>query len=148
MKALAAVVIFLTLLCFGLAQTPIAATNGIAASEQLNMTNRPNLVTISNAVKIASGLRIGMTWADADKYLLAHGMGQTNIYSMSMDRGHTLDCPYPLTGVATNVSLVLAMECSQPPASGLFGWKNPLLKGAYIQSNGVNIIFITLTNTP
>ena len=110
------------------------------------MTSRSNLVTISNAVKIASGLRVGMSKIDVDKYMRDHGMSQTNVYSISLDRGRTLDCPYPLACSAT--SLVLAMECSQPPTSGLFSWKNPLLKGAYIQSQGANIIFSTLTNTP
>jgi len=85
-----------------------------------------------------------MPKADVDKYLQDHGVSQTNVYSMSLDRGRTLSCPYPLAGVTT--SLVLEMQCSQPQTSGLFGWKNPLLKRAYIQSQGTNIISITLTN--
>jgi hypothetical protein len=152
MKALAAVLILQTLLCSGQEQTPIKAlslktsTNGIAALGLAYMTSRSNLVTISNAVKIASGLRAGMPNADVVKYMQDHDMSQTNMFSMSLDRGRTLSCFYALAGVST--SLVLEMECSQPPTLGLYGWKNPLLKGAYIQSQGANIIFITLTNAP
>lgn len=49
----------------------------------------------------------------------------------------------PLEGT---VRLVLEIQCNQPPTSGLFGWKNPLLKKAYIQSQGANIVSITLAN--
>src|SRR5439155_21177044 len=144
MKALAAVVIFAILLCSAQAQTSATPANSITAPGFLYITSRSNLVTISNAVKIAARLRIGMPKADVDKYLQDHGVSQTNVYSMSLDRGRTLSCPYPLAGVTT--SLVLEMQCSQPQTSGLFGWKNPLLKRAYIQSQGTNIISITLTN--
>jgi len=100
-------------------------------------------MSLSNAVKIASGLHVGMTGEDVGKYMQDHGMIQTNIYSISADRGRTLICPYP---IASGVSLELEMECSQPPTSGLFGWKNPLLKRAYIQSQGTSIISIIFTN--
>jgi hypothetical protein len=152
MKALAAVLILQTLLCSGQDQTPIkvlslkTSTNGTAALGLAYMTSCSNLVTISNAVKIASGLRAGMPNADVIKFMHDHDMSQTNVFSMSLDRGRALSCFYPLAGVST--SLVLAMECSEPPTLGLYGWKNPLLKGAYIQSQGSNIIFITLTNAP
>ncbi|MCX6922820.1 MAG: hypothetical protein NT154_06350 [Verrucomicrobia bacterium] len=142
MKALGAFVILAAALSFAHAQTPAAATNRTL----LYMTNPTNAVSISNAVKIASDLRLGMTAPDVHKYMREHGMGQTNLYSLSLDRGHTLSCPYPLSGGGS--SLMLEMECSEPPESGLFGWKNPLLKGAYIQSQGANIISITLTNAP
>jgi hypothetical protein len=140
MKALTTVVMLATLLWSGHAQISIAATNCITASGLLYMTSSSNLVSISNAVKVASGLWTGMTKTNVDKYMGDHGM--TNMGSISLDRGRTLSCPYTLGDAAT--SLVLEMECSQPPPSGLFGWKNPLLKGAYIQSQGANIIFITL----
>jgi hypothetical protein len=123
MKALAGLIL-LALPCLGQAQT--------------------NLVTISNAVKIASGLHVGMPQADVHKYMQAHGMTQTNVCSISLDRGRTLTCPYPLAEAAT---LTLEMHCTQAPP-GLFGWKNPVLDRANIQSGGSNIISIALTNAP
>ncbi len=140
MKALAAIVILATSLCSGRAQTSTAATNVIRTPELLYITTSSNVMSISNAVKIASGLRVGMTKAEVDKYMHDHAM-PTNVVGLSVDRGRTTGCYYP-------GSLVLEMECSQPPTSGLFRWKNPLLKRAYIQSQGANIVSITLTNTP
>jgi hypothetical protein len=101
-------------------------------------------MSISNAVKIASGLRVGMPGADVRKYMQDHGMPQTNLSSISLDRGRTLTCPYPLAGTAT---LMLDMHCTSAPP-GPFGWSNPVLDRAYIQSQGANIIFVTLTNGP
>ena len=43
----------------------------------LYITNPTNAAGISNAVKIASGLLIGMAVADVHKYMREHGMGQT-----------------------------------------------------------------------
>jgi hypothetical protein len=119
MKALAAVVILATPLCVGNAQPSPPTTNAITAPGLLYLISHANLLSISNAVKIASALQVGMAKAEVDKYLQAHGMKQTNIYSMSLDRGRTLTCPYPLAGAGT--SLMLEMQCSQV-RSGLFGW--------------------------
>jgi hypothetical protein len=144
MKALAVIVILATLLCFADAQTS-TTTNQIRVPETLYMTTASNLVSISNAVKIASGLRVGMTNADVDKYMHDHGYGwQTNVGGMSANR--VTAWFYPLATASS--SLVLETECSMPPTPGLFRWTNPLLKRAYIQSQGVDIIFITLTNGP
>ena len=137
MKTLIGVLIFGTLLSRGFAQT--STTNLIKTPELLYVTSSSNLTWISNAVKIAAGLRVGVTKADVDNYLHAHGM-QTNVGGLSLDRGRTMACFYG--------SLVLDMECSQPPVSGLFGWKNPLLKRACIQVAGANITSITFTNPP
>lgn len=145
MKTLAAIVILAAPLWAGHAQTPDVPTNRIAAPKILFMTSQSNLVSISNAVKVAAGLDVGMTWADTDNHMQQHGMMQTNVFWMSLDRGRTMSRAYPLAGVGT--SLMLEFECSQPPKSGLFGWKNPLLKRAYIQSQGDNIMSITLTNS-
>jgi hypothetical protein len=142
MKALASGLILLCLAHVGQAQTP--GTNGTAASGTLYVTSSSNLVTISNAVKLASGLRVGMPQADVQKYMQDHGMTQTNVYSISLDRGRTLTYPYPL---AAGASLMLDMHCTNAPP-GLFGWKDPVLDRAYIQSQGANIISIALTNAP
>src|SRR3954470_8796033 len=69
-------------------------------------------MTISNAVKIASGLHVGMPGADVSKYVEDHGLVQTNVYSFSMDRGRTLTYPYRLAGTA---SLMLEMHCTSAP---------------------------------
>ena len=138
MKALAASLILFWMCCLGSAQT--LGTNGV-----LYITTSSNLVSISNAVRIASGLRVGMTGADAQKYMQDHGMIQTNVYSISVDRGRTQACPYPLAAGAT---LMLDMHCTKAPSSGLFGWSDPVLDGARIQSQGADIISIALTNAP
>ena len=111
----------------------------------LSLTSHSNLVSISNAVKIVSGLRVGMAGADGSKYMQDHGMVQTNVYSISLDRGRTMACPYPLDGGA---SLMLDMHCTKGPSRGLFGWSDPVFDRAYIQSQGVEIIAITPPNSP
>ena len=146
MRILGTILVFTTALCSARAQTSTLSNTPVAGPKAIYMTTRTNLLSVSNAVKIASGLRVGMAKADLDKYLMEHGISQTNIFSVSLDRGRTLSCPYPLAGAET--SLMLELECSQPPTSGLHGWKNPLLKRAYIQSWGTNVIPITLTNAP
>jgi hypothetical protein len=85
-----------------------------------------------------------MPGADVHKYMEDHGITQTNVYSISADRGRTLTCPYQLAGGAT---LMLEMHCTKAPP-GLFGWSDPVLDRAYIQKQGADIISITLTNAP
>jgi hypothetical protein len=141
MKVLTAtVVVFAMLLRSTFAQSSTAATNIIRAPEVLQITTGSNAMSISNAFRIASGLRVGMTMEAVANYMHAHGIYQTNLYSISTDRGRTMSCPWG--------NLLLDIECSQPPASGLFGWKNPVLKRAYVQIAGTNIVSITLTNSP
>jgi hypothetical protein len=111
----------------------------------LYLTTSSNLVSISNAVRIASGLRVGMPVRDVQKYMQAHGLVQTNVYAISLDRGRTVSCPYPLAGAAM---LMLDMHCTEAPKSGLFGWSDPVLDRARILNQGVDIITITLTNAP
>jgi len=136
MKAVIGALILGILPSKGFAQT-LTTTNVIQTPKLLYVTTSSNLTWISNAVKVASGLRVGMTKAEVDNYLHRHGM-QTNVGGLSLDRGRTMACFYG--------SLVLDMECTQPPISGLFGWKNPLLKRAYIQVDGANITSISFTN--
>jgi hypothetical protein len=138
MKAAAATLLLLYVCCLGRAQTH--DTNRV-----LYVTTSSNLVSISNAVKIASGLRVGMAGAAVQQYLHDHGMVQTNVYSTSLDRGRTVTYPYPLAGGA---ALMLDMHCTNAPATGLFGWKAPVLDRARIQSQGADIISIALTNAP
>jgi hypothetical protein len=143
MRALAAGLVFVCLLCLGRAQ--MSVTNAITAPGMLYLTTHSNLLSMSNAVKIASGLRAGMAGPDVQKYMQDHGIVQTNIYSMSVDRGRTLTCPYFLAGGAT---LMLEMHCTKAPPEGLHGWSAPVLDRAYIQSQGAEIISVAFTNSP
>jgi len=131
---------FLWVCCPGHAQTP--DTNRV-----LHVTTSPNLMSISNAVRIASNLRVGMANADVQKYMQDHAVIQTNVnvYSISVDRGHTLSYGYPLAGGAL---LCLDMHCTKSPPTGMFGWSDPVLGRASVQSQGVDIISIALTNGP
>ena len=138
MRTLTATLIFVCSCFFGEAQTP--NTNRV-----LYVTTKSNLVSISNAVRIASGLHFGMPGPEVEKYMQDHGMVQTNVYSISLDRGRTVSCPYPLSG---NALLMLDMHCTQAPKSGLFGWSAPVLDRARIQSQGSDIVSITFTNAP
>lgn len=140
MKAVATIFSFLCVCCLGRAQTP--NTNRV-----LYVTTSSNLLSISNAVRIASHLRVGMADADVQKYMQDHGVTQTNVnlYSISVDRGRTLHYAYPLAGGA---SLYLDMHCTKSPPTGLFGWSDPVLDRARVQSQGADIISIALTNGP
>lgn len=148
MKSLAAVMFLGALVFCWHAQILQASTNVIRTPELLFITTSSNVTAISNAVKMASNLRIDMTKPEIDRYLLERGM-PTNVLEyadgLSLDRGRTIS--YFCTLPGNRSSLVLEMECSERPASGLRGWKNPLLKKAYIQSQGENIISIRLTNS-
>src|SRR5690242_19799342 len=93
----------------------------------------------------AGGCLSACPGADVQKYMQEHGMVQTNVYTISLDRGRTLSCPYPLGG---GVTLLLDMHFTQSPKSGLFGWSAPILDRARIQSQGADITSITLTNSP
>ncbi len=135
---LAAISILFCACCFG--QTQLSNTNRV-----LHVTTSSNLTSISNAVRVASGLHVGMAGADVQKYMREHGMVQTNVYSISADRGRTLSWAYPLAGSAT---LMLDMHCTQAPKSALFDWSAPVLDRARIQSQAADVMTITLTNAP
>src|SRR5262245_30432126 len=150
MNRLAAVMFFGALVFCGNAQISATITNVIRTPELLYITTSSNVTAISNAVKMASSLRMEMTKPEVDHYLSERGMPtnvvETQTYGLSLDRGRTLSYFYPLPG--NRSFLVLDMECTERPASGLSGWKNPVLKKAYIQSQGENIVSIALTNAP
>jgi len=157
MKLTIIILLLALLSCVGLAQTSTSLTtnefNGINASISFGgastyyITNR---VSVSQAVKIASKLYIGMTEADADSFLESHGIsgrivdtnGTTIIYSQSVGDEFEWCTFYPL---ADGCSLGLDMR----PSHVNTNWGgNGLLEGASIQSNSFNIISITLTNAP
>jgi hypothetical protein len=148
MKRLAVVVFLAASVFCGRAQISQGTTNVIRTPELLYITTSSNVTAISNAVKMASSLRIDMTKPDVDHYLIERGMPtnivETQVDGLSLDGDRTIGYFYPLPG--NRSFLVLDMECTERPASGLRGWKNPVLKKAYIQSQGVDIISIALTN--
>jgi hypothetical protein len=149
MKKLAAVLFVGALTFCGNAQISETTTNVIRTQELLYITTSSNVTAISNAVKMASSLRMDMTRPDVDHYLIERGMSTNvveNADGLSLDGGRTIGYFYPLPG--NRSFLVLDMECTERPASGLRGWKNPVLKKAFIQSQGENIVSIALTNTP
>lgn len=130
----------------------LVAAKALAADTNLvpYTATSSNLISISNAVRIASGLRLGMSETEVQKYMHAHGMtneweGQTKMFSISVDRGDTLNCPYFLAGGAT---LWLEMHSTKPPPSGQFGRSAPLFSKATIQTSDDHIIPIAPTNAP
>jgi hypothetical protein len=98
-----------------------------------------NSVDAAQAVKLASGLRVGMLEQDAAQILDAqHGLkcGGDVGDSIGWARFYLL---------ADGCFLHLEMEPKKVATDGRWGG-NGLLRSAYIQSNGVKIVSITLTN--
>jgi hypothetical protein len=137
----------LILLCLHLAaQAQTSDTNGLTAPDVLYQTSSSTPTSISNTVRVASGLRVGMAGADVQKYLQDHGLTQTNIYSISADSGRLLTSVYRLAGDTT---LLLDLHCTNAPAEGLSDWSDPVLDRAYIcyiSNQGTNVISVVLTN--
>jgi hypothetical protein len=118
--------------------------------------NATNLVSVAEAVKIASNLRSDMEEADADKYLASHGLTcDPNPPQVILE--NDADCLfwstyYPLKG---NCSLKLDywhMDSTDAGTNTNTGWERTgILAGAEILSNGVDITSIKLAhpeNTP
>jgi len=107
------------------------------ATAQVFVTNN---VTRAAAIKVASQLRVGMWEEDASKLVAKHSL--TNAVGIGAVAGwgrfYTL---------ADGTSLVLDYRAREIARDGRWGG-NGELQRAFIQSNGVNIVFITLTNTP
>lgn len=95
-----------------------------------------NNVERAQAVKIASQLSVGMRQEDATKLLTQNGL--TN--SINLGSGFSWTLFY---GLADGSSLGLSMRSSRPQPPKRV---NGLLEAAFIQSNGVNIVLITLAN--
>jgi hypothetical protein len=118
-----------------LAQTFSGATKRLAASQ---------------AVKIASGLRVGMGEADADRFLESHGIsgrivgtnGAVIIYSQRVGDNFGWDTIYPLKD-----ECYLHLDYTATKIRTNWGGDG-LLNRAFIQSNGVDIVFVTFTNAP
>jgi hypothetical protein len=122
-----------------LAQVVLTPTNRGA----LLMSSNTNVLSVSNAVRIISGLRLGMAQTNVDRYMNAHGM--TNRIGMSLDRGEHTAFYYDFPG--TDSTLVLETR-SRRTGLGLFDWGDPVLQSGRIQRLGVDTFLITFTNAP
>jgi hypothetical protein len=109
-------------------------------------------VAVAEAIKIVSGLRVGMKEDDAEKYLLNHGIdgrvydtnGAVLIYRLSIGDNFFWTTSYPLKG-----GYGLGLDYSNAfTITTTNSWeRNGILQDAVIQSNSVNIISIALTNS-
>ena len=104
---------------------------------QLYYTNN---ITRAEAIKSASRLRVGMWEEDVSKILSTNGLTSAmGIGSISgWDRCY---------GLSDGTSLHLDYRARELAKDGRWGG-NGELRRAFIQSNGVNIVFITITNAP
>ena len=107
------------------------------ASSQVYSTNN---VPRAEAIRVASRLRVGMWEEDASKILSTNGL--KNAIGVGAVTGW--DRCYDLSD---GTSLHLDYRARAIARDGRWGG-NGELRRAFIQSNGVNIVFITLTNAP
>lgn len=106
-------------------------------SAQVYLTNN---VTVAEAIKVASQLRVGMSEADTGKFVAKHGLTNTVAIGALVGWGSFYN-------LSDGSSLVLNYR-PQPMNTNMWWEGKGLLKEAFIQSNGVNIISITFTNRP
>ncbi|HTJ00772.1 MAG TPA: hypothetical protein VL527_17960 [Dongiaceae bacterium] len=99
-----------------------------------------NNVTRAEAIQAASRLRAGMWQEDASKMLSTNGL--KNAMAVGAITGWDL-----CYGLADGTSLHLDYRARELAKNGRWGG-NGELQRAFIQSNGVNIVFITFTNAP
>ena len=129
----------------------LAVSSVLCAQVTLTPTNRgalflssnTNTLSVSNAVRIISGLRIGMEHTNVDRYMNAHGT--TNHGGLSLDRGQHTAFYYNFPG--TDSTLVLETR-SKRTGPDLFDWGNPVLEGGRVQRLGVDTFLIPFTNSP
>ena len=97
-----------------------------------------NNVTRAEAIKVASQLSVGMAEDDVTKFVAKHGL--TNAFGLGALAGWGRF--YSLTDGGS-----LVLEYGPRPMTTNYWWEgNGLLEKAFIQSNGDNIVSITLTN--
>jgi hypothetical protein len=109
----------------------------LAAYGQVYYTND---VTRAEAIRVASRLRVGMWEEDASRILSTNGL--KNAIGAGAITGW--DRCYRLSD---GTSLHLDYRARELAKDGRWGG-NGELRRAFIQSNGVNILFITFTNAP
>jgi len=99
-----------------------------------------NNVTRAEAITVASKLKVGMWEENASKILSTNGLKN----AMGVGAVTGWDRCY---GLSDGTSLHLDYRAREIARDGRWGG-NGVLQRAFIQSNGVNIVFITLTNAP
>ena len=138
MKALAIISLFVV---SGVVHAQVVLTP--VNRDALLLSSNTNVLNISNAVQVISGLKLGMAQTNVESYLNAHGM--TNRLSLSLDRGQHTHFYYDFPG--TDSTLVLTTHCTRMGA-GLFDWKDPVLESGCIKRLDVETFSITFTNAP
>jgi hypothetical protein len=101
-------------------------------------TPTPKKIGQAEAAKIASQLTVGMGEDDATKFLTSNGLKNGPRIGTSQMWYHY----FPLTN---NLNLGLEFRPRAPRSDGALA--DGLLQGAFLQSNGVNFITITITFT-
>lgn len=110
----------------------VVSSFAVCVSAQRFLTNQVNS---AQATKAAAHLKPGMTDHDADSILRTNGI--TGGFTVGGTAGGTRF--YFLSD-----SCSLALDVTLNP----HGWTNQILRAAHIQSNGINIASISLTNRP
>ena len=110
----------------------------------LLFSGNTNVFSLSNATQIVSGLKLGMTQTNVDRYLNAHGM--TNGDGGSADEGENWNFYYVFPG--TDRTLVLEMHSSKPGPHFKDWGRERVLTGGRIQRVGVDTFLIAFTNAP
>lgn len=99
-----------------------------------------NAVTQAEAIKAVSHLKVGMWEEQASKQLATNGL----INAMGAGAISGWDTVY---GLSDGTSLHLSYRARELARDGHWGGNGELLR-AFIQSNGVNSVFIVPTNAP
>jgi hypothetical protein len=108
-----------------------------AIAQTFSATNKIDRV---QAAKIASRLKVGMREEDAEKVLAQSGI-TNGAFKVGCSHGWT-----SAFILSDGCSLALDIAPKQARTDG--AWAGGLLRAADIQSNGVKIVSITLTNAP
>lgn len=110
-----------------------------STSHRTNSNESPNKVDRIQAAKIASQLSVGMQEEAAEKFLSRNGI--TNSLKLGCSHGWT-------SVFILSDGCILALDVAPKQAGADGAWAGGLLRAADIQSNGVKIVSIILTNAP
>jgi hypothetical protein len=102
-------------------------------------TFHTNGIDSAQAIKISSGLKVGMSEGEVGRFLETNGL--TGEFTIGSHVGGTRS--YLLSDGCT-----LCLDISLKSGSYTVAWTNRILRAASIQSNGVKIVSIILTNAP
>jgi hypothetical protein len=102
-------------------------------------TATTNQITQTQAIALASHLKVGMREEDAVSFLRRGGLKDWGSIGDSFGWAHCFS-------LTNRCSLVLDVKPKYLRSDG--AWADGLVRAASIQSNGVNIVSINLTNAP